>query len=64
MPHPVSTQSYSARAAAHKNPVSKRLLELMDRKKTNLCVSLDVTTTKEVLDIVKACGSSICMIKV
>jgi orotidine-5'-phosphate decarboxylase len=44
--------------------MAKRLLELMDRKKTNLCVSVDVTTTAEVLDIVKAVGPSVCMVKV
>lgn len=44
--------------------MAKRLLELMDRKKTNLCVSVDVTTTAEVLEIVKAAGQSICMVKV
>ena len=44
--------------------MAKRLLELMDRKKTNLCVSVDVTTTAEVLEIVKAAGPSICMVKV
>lgn len=44
--------------------MAKRLLELMDRKKTNLCVSVDVTTTAEVLEIVKAAGESICMVKV
>jgi hypothetical protein len=36
----------------------------MDRKKTNLCVSVDVTTTKEVLEIVRAVGDSVCMVKV
>ena len=64
MPHPVSTKTYAERASAHSNPAAKRLLEVMDRKKTNLCVSVDVTTTQEVLDIVKAVGPSVCMVKV
>lgn len=64
MPHPASTKSYAARAAVHVNPAAKRLLELMDRKKTNLCVSVDVTTAQEVLDIVKAVGPTVCMVKV
>jgi len=38
--------------------------ELMDRKQTNLCVSVDVTTTQEVLEIVKAIGPKVCMVKV
>jgi hypothetical protein len=64
MVHSATTQTYAARAASHSNPAAKRLLELMDRKKTNLCVSVDVTTAQEVLDIVKAVGPSVCMVKV
>lgn len=63
MPSPATT-SYASRASAHSNPTAKRLLSLMDRKKTNLCVSVDVTTTREVLEIVKAVGASVCMVKV
>jgi hypothetical protein len=64
MVHPASTKTYAARAGSQANPAAKRLLELMDRKQTNLCVSVDVTTTAEVLEIVKAVGPSVCMVKV
>ena len=64
MPQAVTLKTYGARAVLHPNPTAKRLLEIMERKKTNLCVSIDVTTTKEVLEIVRRVGSSICMIKV
>lgn len=36
----------------------------MDRKRTNLCVSVDVTGADEVLEIVKMVGASVCMVKV
>jgi hypothetical protein len=64
MLHSVTTQTYAERASSQANPAAKRLLQLMDRKQTNLCVSVDVTTTKEVLEIVKAVGPSVCMVKV
>ena len=64
MVHSVTTRTYAERASSQVNPAAKRLLELMDRKQTNLCVSVDVTTTQEVLDIVKAVGPSVCMVKV
>ena len=64
MVHSVTTRTYAERASSQVNSAAKRLLELMDRKQTNLCVSVDVTTTQEVLDIVKAVGPSVCMVKV
>jgi orotidine-5'-phosphate decarboxylase len=64
MVHSVTTKTYAERAGSQANPAAKRLLELMDRKQTNLCVSVDVTTTKEVLEIVKAIGPKVCMVKV
>lgn len=36
----------------------------MDRKRTNLCVSVDVTEADEVLEIVRMVGGSVCMVKV
>lgn len=36
----------------------------MDRKRTNLCVSVDVTKADEVLEIVRMVGESVCMVKV
>jgi len=64
MVHSVSSKTYAERASSQSNPAAKRLLELMDRKQTNLCVSVDVTTTQEVLEIVKAIGPKVCMVKV
>lgn len=60
----LTTKSYASRASSHSNPTAKRLLEIMERKKSNLALSIDVTTCKEVLDIVRTVGSSLCMVKV
>jgi len=63
-PHPTTLKTYGERAAAYTNPTAKSLLEIMERKKTNLCVSVDVTTVKEVLEVVTRVGASVCMVKV
>lgn len=64
MPHPTTLKSYGSRAEKHTNPTAKRLLEIMERKKTNLCVSVDVTTAAEALEVVRRVGHSVCMVKV
>jgi orotidine-5'-phosphate decarboxylase len=56
--------TYSARAAQHKNALAKQLLELMERKKTNLAVSIDVTKSEELLRIADEAGPYICIVKV
>lgn len=60
----VTTQTYPQRAAKHVNPTAKRLLEIMERKQSNLCVSVDVTTAQEALEVVRRVGKSVCMVKV
>jgi orotidine-5'-phosphate decarboxylase len=40
---------YSARAEIHSHPLTKRLLQIAHTKKTNLVVSLDVTSSNELL---------------
>lgn len=56
-------KSYEERAKTHKSAVASRLLNLMAEKKTNLCASMDVRTTKELLDIVDKIGPYIVMVK-
>lgn len=63
MPSVVS-QTYTERIPHHSNPTARSLLELMERKKTNLCVSVDVTTAAEALEVVRRVGASVCMVKV
>lgn len=60
----ITTQTYAQRAAKHVNPTAKRLLAIMERKQSNLCVSVDVTTAQEALEVVRRVGKSVCMVKV
>lgn len=46
-----SQLTYTARASKHPNALAKRLFEIAEAKKTNVTVSADVTTTKELLDL-------------
>jgi orotidine-5'-phosphate decarboxylase len=54
---------YSDRIKFHSNPTAIRLLEIMDRKSTNLCVSLDMTTCTEVLALADSLGPLVCCVK-
>lgn len=55
--------SYSQRAEYATNPTGKRLLALMDEKQTNLALSIDLTRSKEILDMVDQVGSEIALLK-
>lgn len=56
--------SYGARAdLPDTHPLAARLLKIMEEKKTNLCVSADVTSSKELLDIAVMMGPLICVLK-
>lgn len=56
-------QSYGQRALKKNNPTAKLLLETMERKKSNLAVSVDVTKTKDFLAIIDVVGPYVCLIK-
>ncbi|XP_062435216.1 uridine 5'-monophosphate synthase [Rhea pennata] len=56
--------SFSARAELPGiHPVAARLLTLMEKKQTNLCLSADVTGSKELLQLAASLGPSICILK-
>ena len=55
--------SYGTRAKSAKCPAAANLLELMERKKTNLCASLDVTTSAELLKLAEEVGPQVCCVK-
>ncbi|CAO3685812.1 unnamed protein product [Umbelopsis ramanniana] len=63
MVHPTNKMTYGQRAAKHPNACASRLLDLMERKKTNLSLALDVTTKKELLDIADKVGPYLCLLK-
>ncbi|GAD99611.1 orotidine 5'-phosphate decarboxylase PyrG [Paecilomyces variotii No. 5] len=54
---------YSTRAQNHPNVLVKKLFEIAEAKKTNVTVSADVTTTKELLDLADRLGPHIAVIK-
>jgi orotidine-5'-phosphate decarboxylase len=60
----ITKLSYAERASNHPIAVAKELLNLINRKSTNLCVSVDVTTKASLLRIVDAAGPYICCVKV
>ncbi len=55
--------SYGARAQLATNPVGKRIFETMERKRTNLIVSADLTEKKALLELIEAVGPHVCAIK-
>lgn len=60
----ITKRTYSSRASNHPSKIAKELLLIIERKSTNLCVSVDVTTKKSLLRIVEAAGPYCCCIKV
>ena len=56
--------TYQQRAAIATNSVAKTLFTIMHQKHSNLCVSVDLTSTAAVLDLVGKVGEFVCMLKV
>lgn len=56
-------ETYIQRAEKHPSPVAQRLLRLMEEKKSNLCASVDVSTTAEFLGLIDKLGPYICLVK-
>lgn len=55
--------TYANRAKTQTNPAAKELLETIERKQSNLCVSVDVTSSKDFLAIIDAVGPYVSLIK-
>jgi len=55
--------SFTARASMCENKIAQELFLLMDKKRTNLCVSADLTSCSEVLALAEAVGPHICLLK-
>ncbi|KAF8165251.1 humps family-domain-containing protein [Crassisporium funariophilum] len=63
MAYTAQSQTYAKRALNFENKTAKLLLETMERKKTNLAVSVDVTKTNDLLAIIEAVAPYVCLIK-
>lgn len=55
--------SYKSRAEQTSHPVSKKLLNLMEKKQTNLCVSVDIPQSEKLLALLDTVGPEICLVK-
>ncbi|KAK6191441.1 hypothetical protein SNE40_003130 [Patella caerulea] len=60
---PKKVLTYGERSELCTHPVTKELFKIMHEKETNLVVSADLKTTKEVLQVLKKIGPHICMAK-
>lgn len=62
--HPSLTSTYRARASLPTTgPLASYLLSLISVKQTNLCLSADVETSAELLQLAEDVGDSICVLK-
>ncbi|KAF2092435.1 Orotidine 5'-phosphate decarboxylase [Rhizodiscina lignyota] len=63
-PHPTWALPYKDRASLPSTPpLAAYLLRLIHLKRSNLCLSADVTTTSELLSLAEEVGDSICLLK-
>jgi uridine monophosphate synthetase len=54
---------FSQRTQLTCNPVTRKLLEIIKAKQSNLVLSADVTTSQELLNLVDLVGDQICLLK-
>ena len=57
------SMSFEERKERAKCQVVKKLLQTMDKKKSNLCVAVDVPRSSQLLDIARKIGNQICCLK-
>jgi len=55
--------TYEARAELAKNPLGRRLFELMARKRTNLSVAADVQTADDMIALADKVGPHVAVLK-
>ena len=55
--------SYKQRAELCQNSLAKQLFSLMEKKQTNLCVAVDVTSSQELIRLAGLLGDEICLLK-
>ncbi len=59
-----NSKTYGERIENFTNKAARELLTLIERKKTNLSLALDVNTKQEFLEIADKVGPYICLLKV
>lgn len=59
----MSHLTYQQRARLTQHPLTQKLFSLMAEKETNLALSADITTKKELLELTDEIGSEICVLK-
>lgn len=62
-PHPTLKATYAQRSQTATHPLTTYLFKLMDLKASNLCLSADVATARELLTIADRVGPSIVVLK-
>lgn len=60
----VAAKTYAQRVQSFDNPAARQLLETMERKRSNLAISVDVTKKMDLLKVVETVGPDVCMVKV
>ncbi|MFQ5406418.1 MAG: orotidine-5'-phosphate decarboxylase [Candidatus Micrarchaeia archaeon] len=61
--HARTKNTYSDRVSKCKNPAAKKLLLLMDEKKSNLCIAADYTKSTDLLKIARQTGNEMAVLK-
>ena len=61
--HPSTQASFAERADNAQHPLNNYLLRLMSLKRSNLCLSADVTSARELLSLANKIGPSIVVLK-
>lgn len=54
---------YDARLRECSHPLTSHLLQIMIEKESNLCLSADLPTSKQLIDMIDSVGPSICLVK-
>ena len=64
LPVPLNVRiAYEKRIDSFSNTTARKLLEIIIRKQTNICVAADVTSCKELISLIHQIGNHICMLK-
>lgn len=60
---PTVNLCFSQRASLARHAMAQKLLQLMEEKKTNLCIALDVASQEKLLEMADLLGPHICVLK-